>query len=73
MKLKSALRRAALLALCAALMLPAVGAVGGSASSSCPVSDRFWGTISHLENDRLLLTNDTGAEGTMDQLILRVG
>lgn len=73
MKLKSALRRAALLALCAALMLPAAGAVGGSVSSASPVSDRFWGTISHLKNDRLLLTNDTGAEGTMDQLILRVG
>lgn len=73
MKLKSALRRAALLALCSALLLPAASAAHGNSAAAAPTSDRFWGTISHLENDRLLLTNDTGAEGTMDQLVLHVG
>ena len=73
MKLKSVLRRAALAALCAALLLPAASAAHGNSAAAAPTSDRFWGTVSHLESDRLLLTNDTGAEGTMDQLILHVG
>lgn len=75
MKLKHSLRRLAALALCAALLIPAAGAADVSAPADpapLPATHRTWGTVTHLEGGSLMLQNDTGAENTMDELILHV-
>lgn len=73
MKLRSIFRRLLTLTLCTALMLPAAGAINAGlqpAPDSAPTTYRTWGTISRTEDGSLLLTNDSGEDGTYDQLIL---
>lgn len=73
MKHRSLFRRLLALTLCTALMLPAAGAVNAGlppAPDSAPTSYRTWGTLSRTAEGPLLLTNDSGEEGTYDRLIL---
>lgn len=76
MKLRSVFRRFLLLTLCAALMLPAAGAVNAGlqpAPDSVPTTYRTWGVLSRTGDGTLLLTNDSGEDGTYDRLILHTG
>lgn len=73
MKHRSIFRRLLALTLCAALMLPAAGAVHAGlppTPDSEPTTCRTWGTLTRTAEGPLLLTNDSGEEGTYDQLIL---
>lgn len=76
MKHRSMFRRLLALALCAALLLPAASALNAGlppAPGSTPTTCRTWGTVTRTAEGPLLLTNDTGGEGTYDRLILHTG
>ena len=76
MKHRSMFRRLLALALCAALLLPAASALNAGlppAPGSTPTTCRTWGTVTRTADGPLLLTNDTGGEGTYDRLLLHTG